>query len=165
MKNEIQYRFAPEPMRSTEAEARKVGGPMKIAGYAALYESTTSLGQFDEVLAAGAFDESNLEDVRFLVDHTGLPLGRTSAGTMTVTPDARGLRYEVSLPDTNRGRELYEAVRRGDISQSSFAFTIDKERWTEKNGRLLRTIERVGLVLDASAVTYPAYELTSVQVV
>lgn len=165
MKNEIQYRFAPEPMRPAEAEARKVGGPMKLAGYAALYDSVTNLGQFNEVIAPGAFDNANLEDVRFLVDHEGLPLGRTSAGTMTVEADLRGLRYEVSLPDTSRGRELYEAVRRGDISQSSFAFTIDSQAWSESNGQLLRTIQRVGLVLDASAVVYPAYQETTVSIV
>ena len=166
MKNEeIQYRTAPVPLSAEPINQRaKDGAGLVLSGYAAVFNETTSLGRFDEMVLPEAFREADLSDVRFLVDHTGVPLGRTASGTMQLETDARGLRYVVNLPDTARGRELYEAVRRGDVSQSSFAFIIEKESWNETNGRLVRSIEKIQTVLDASAVTFPAYANTSVSV-
>lgn len=165
MKSEnIQYRTAPTPIEAKAPEQRQAqGGQMILAGYAAVFNEPTSLGRFDEVITAEAFEAANLEDVRFLVDHSGVPLGRTSAGTMELATDARGLRYKVVLPETARARELYEAVRRGDISQSSFAFRIGREDWEQVDGRLTRFVRSISVVLDTSAVTFPAYEQTTVE--
>jgi len=165
MKSEIQYRQAPEPIKAAPINQRaNDGGQMIVEGYAAVFNQSTNLGQFYELIAPGAFDAADMSDVRFLVDHTGVPLGRSSAGTMSLEIDGQGLRYRVTLPDTARGRELYTAISRGDISQSSFAFTIEAQTWTESNGQLLRSVDKIGTVLDASAVTFPAYPTTSVEI-
>lgn len=164
MHTKINYRKAAGLIKAANVEERQNhGGQMVLEGYAAVYNSFTNLGRFDEVILPGAFDAADITDARFLIDHGGIPLGRTSSGTMVLTPDARGLKYSVTLPETARAAEVYEAVRRGDLSQSSFAFTIAAEDWQTVNGRKTRYIERVGLVVDASVVTYPAYAETTAE--
>ena len=164
MKEKINIRKASGTINAANVEQRqKHGGQMMLEGYAAIYSSFTNLGRFDEVILPGAFNNADLSDARFLIDHAGVPLGRTSAGTMVLTPDARGLKYSVTLPETARAVEVYEAVRRGDLSQSSFAFTIAAEDWQTVEGRRTRYIERVGVVVDASVVTFPAYAETTAE--
>ena len=165
MKSDIQYRTAPDPIQAAPVNQRaKDGGQMIVEGYAAVFNQSTNLGQFYELIAPGAFDGADMSDVRFLIDHTGVPLGRSSSGTMSLEVDSVGLRYRVQLPDTARGRELYTAIQRGDISQSSFAFTIEAQTWTESGGQLLRSVDKIGTVVDASAVTFAAYPTTSVEI-
>jgi HK97 family phage major capsid protein len=90
-----------------------------------------------------------------------MPLARTTNGTLELTTDGRGLFYRAQLADTQEGRDLYKLIQRGDITQSSFAFTIDDDEWTAD--RKLRTIKRVGRLYDVSPVTYPASPTTTVQ--
>ena len=164
MNEKINYRKASGKIYAAEVEQRQNnGGAMILQGYAAIYNSRTDLGQFDEVILSGAFNSADTSDARFLVDHGGIPLGRTSAGTMQLEADAKGLKYTVQLPETARAVELYEAIRRGDLSHSSFAFTIGAEDWKTENGRRVRYIEAINLVVDASVVTFPAYPETSVE--
>lgn len=160
---QVQYRTATAPIAAAATKRNAQGGELRVQGYAALFNEFTDLGQFVEVITPAAFDFADMEDVRFLVDHEGIPLGRSSAGTLTLEVDAKGLRYVATLPNTNRGAELYEAIRRGDVSQSSFAFIIEGENWTEEGGRLVRRVEAIRAVLDVSAVAFPAYAKTSVQ--
>jgi len=134
-----------------------------LEGYAAQYNVTTDLGPFKERIRPGAFTEADMTDVRFLVDHSGIPMGRTVAGTLEVWEDVGGLRYRVALPDTERANELQTAVERGDITQSSFAFTIAEETWDTTTGT--RIIDKIGAVLDVSAVGFPAYETTTITTV
>lgn len=134
-----------------------------LEGYAAQYNVSTDLGPFKERIRPGAFAEADMTDVRFLVDHSGIPMGRTKAGTLEVWEDVGGLRYRVVLPDTERANELQAAVERGDITQSSFAFTIAEETWDTTTGT--RIIDKVGAVLDVSAVGFPAYETTTITTV
>lgn len=90
------------------------------------------------------------------------PLARTSSGTLELKTDETGLYYSFEVPDTSIGRDLLVMIERGDISQSSFAFTIDKETWIEEKGmNPRRVIERMGTIYDVSPVTYPAYKETS----
>jgi len=88
-------------------------------------------------------------------------LGRTTSGTLRLSTDSVGLRYEVDLPDTSIGRDIAELVKRGDITGSSFKFEILGEKRFKENGTEYRTIEDVQL-FDVGPVTYPAYEATSV---
>lgn len=150
-------------LHAIEQTTRQGGADrLRVTGYAAVFDDITALPHFLERVGRKAFAGANLSDVRFLVDHAGLPLARSSAGTLELEVDARGLKYTADLPNTERGRELFEAVRRGDISQSSFAFTIEAQTWTEQDGAPLRTIDQIGAVLDVSAVVFPAYPTTSV---
>ncbi|EOI3477940.1 HK97 family phage prohead protease, partial [Cronobacter dublinensis] len=89
-------------------------------------------------------------------------LGRSSAGTLSLSVDDRGLRYEITAPQTQTIRDLVLApMQRGDISQSSFAFRVarDGERWyQDEDGVVVREITRFSRLLDVSPVTYPAYQ-------
>ena len=134
---------------------------MIITGYASVYGDEYDLGYFTERVAPGAFEGRLDDDVRLLINHEGMPLARTTNGTLELTTDGRGLFYRAQLADTQEGRDLYKLIQRGDITQSSFAFTIDDDEWTAD--RKLRTIKRVGRLYDVSPVTYPASPTTTVQ--
>jgi len=143
------------------AEVRAAGDDsLVVEGYASNFDVEYDLGYFKESVSRGAFDEVLNDDVRFLLNHTGAPLARTTNGTLELSIDETGLKYRAALADTQDGRDLYKLIKRGDITQSSFAFTIDKDEWSED--RSTRTITKVGRLLDTSAVTYPASPSTTV---
>jgi HK97 family phage prohead protease len=134
---------------------------MVLEGYAANFDTTTDLGFFQERIARGAFDNVLQDDVRYLLNHDGMPLARTTNGTLELRVDDNGLYTRAILNDTQLGRDTYKAVKRGDISQMSFAFVIDEQEVdTEAN---LRTVTKVKRLYDVSAVTYPAYPTTTLQ--
>ena len=160
---------APEQVRSQYGEAVELrvsevraasDDTLTVSGYAAVFDDITDIGYFKERIARGAFEGVMQDDVRLLINHTGVPLARTTNGTLDLEVDDTGLRYTARLADTTEGRDLYKLIKRGDISQSSFAFTIADEDWDRKAN--LRTITRMGALLDVSAVTYPAYPTTTV---
>jgi len=132
---------------------------MVIEGYAAVFDQVTNIGPFQEVIDRGAFEGHLNDDVRLLLNHDGAPMARTSNGTLTLRTDDHGLHYTATLVDTTASRDLYAMIQRGDISQSSFAFTIEKEE-RQKDG--VRRVMQVGSILDVSPVTYPAYSTTDV---
>lgn len=131
---------------------------MVVEGYASVFDSVYNIG-FDEIVDRGAFDNVLDDDVRFFFDHGGTPLARTTNGTLQLTVDETGLHYRAELNDTTAGRDLFAAIKRGDVSQSSFAFVIDRET-RDKNG--VRHIESVRQLLDVAAVSYPASPATTV---
>jgi len=141
---------------NNQAVSAASNGPT-VSGYAAVFNQVTDLGKMYERIEPGAFDGADMSDVRLLINHEGLPLARTASGTMALLIDERGLRYVATLDTTEQAHALASAARRGDVSQSSFAFTINRQRFEEHNGKPLRIIEQVGTVLDVSPVTYPAY--------
>ena len=129
------------------AEVRAAGDDaLVVEGYASNFEVEYDLGYFKETVARGAFDGVMEDDVRFLLNHTGAPLARTTNGTLELSVDEQGLKYRAALADTQDGRDLYKLIKRGDISQSSFAFTIEADEWSED--RSTRTITKVGRLLD-----------------
>jgi HK97 family phage prohead protease len=148
------------------AEENEPGTPT-IAGYAAVFNERTDLGYFTEVIKPGAFKRAIKEgqDVRALWNHDpNYVLGRTKAGTLRLEEDKRGLKIEIDPPATNFADDLIESIRRGDVDQMSFAFTAVEEKWTEKDDEpTLRELVDVNLY-DVSAVTYPAYDATTVGV-
>lgn len=149
-----------------QVEARSDdGAPTRLVGYAALFNRDAVIsGLFRERIAPGAFTQAVVrDDVRALFNHdANFVLGRTTSGTLTLSEDGQGLQYDVVPPDTTWARDLMVSVQRGDISQSSFAFSVDDEAWDYSGGDLpLRTVTRATLY-DVSPVTYPAYEATSV---
>jgi uncharacterized protein len=148
----------------------------KLSGYAAVFNEETVIGSsywgFREKILPGAFaDTIKVDDVRALFNHdANLVLGRRAGSekdTLQLREDDHGLRYDIDPPNTTQGRDLVELVKRGDVSQSSFAFIVPKggDDWNYddvQNGQLpLRTISKVQL-MDVSPVTYPAYPTTSV---
>ena len=130
-----------------------------IRGYAAIYNSDSEwMGGFYEQIERGAFDDVMNDDVRAYFNHDeNLLLGRVSSGTLRIGTDARGLFYEVDLPNTTYANDLAELMKRGDVNQSSFAFLIDADRWEQRDGKTYRIIEKVSRLLDVSPVAQPAY--------
>lgn len=133
-----------------------------VIGHAAVFNSLSEdLGGFREKIQPGAFDDVLGNDVRAYFNHDpNYLLGRTEAGTLRLSVDETGLRYELDVPDTTAGRDLKENMRLGNITQSSFAFTIGKDgdAWERaENGADIRTIKKVKRLYDVSPVSLPAY--------
>jgi len=139
--------------------------PKEIGGIAAVINSVTDLGYFEEVIERGAFDNAlNKEyDIRCLFNHEAeLILGRTKANTCNVFVNADGNLEYTWVPDYENPTHMsvVRSIMRGDITQSSFAFTIKEQRWSEstKYGSMgKRTITIIEDLYDVSPVTYPAY--------
>lgn len=138
-------------------------GPGTLVGYAAVFNSPTEIGgYFVEEIAPGAFADTIKGDVRCLFNHSSnFVLGRSKSGTLRLAEDAKGLRFEVDLPDTHTGRDLAKSVNRGDISGCSFDFRAVKQTWDDTKDpphRLLQKLE----ISEISVVTFPAYPDTEV---
>lgn len=135
-----------------------------ISGYAAPYNSESELmyGFFREVIRPGAFDKSLKNDIRALWNHnTAYVLGRTTAGTLDIRSDAKGLFFEVDPPETTWANDLVESIKRGDINQMSFGFTVNEDNWSSlEDGTEMRELLDVDLI-EVSVVTFPAYQATS----
>lgn len=155
--------FTNSEIRVANTESREV------VGYASVFTDTDgnpalseNLGGFREKIDPTCFNsvlaDENL-DCRCLFNHDpNLILGRTTAGTLSLSVDERGLKYSFTAPDTTTGRDLMVSLERGDVSQSSFGFIVEEDDWDEdENGMTIRTIKKVGRLLDVSPVVYPAY--------
>ena len=141
-------------------ELREEGDTLTATGYAAVFDRLSqSLGGFVERIAPGTFRSTLKQaDIRALFNHSpDALLGRSSTGTLRLTEDDQGLRYEIDLPYTSLGRDVAELLRRGDISGSSFGFRTIADEWGEtEDGYPLRTLSEVAL-RDVGPVTFPAY--------
>lgn len=149
------------------AEGQDDDAEMKLEGYAAVFDSETVIsGLFREKIARGAFTKTIKEgDVFAFWNHDdNIVLGRTGAGTLKLSTDERGLRYEVSLSPAPDAQNVWHAVKRGDVTHSSFGFIPVKQTIEEprNEGELpLRILKEVKLI-DVSPVTRAAYNTTSV---
>lgn len=166
----IEHRSYSFEIRAEENDDKNIG---VVTGRPIVYESKTDLGVFDEIIAKGALDDANLKDVRFLVNHdtSKIPLARSrnnnKNSTMQLMPDENGLGIRVNLDVENNSdaRNLYSAIKRGDITGMSFMFTVNGEDWSDiDSDHPTRTITSISNVLEVSAVTFPAYEDTSIGV-
>lgn len=159
------------------AEVRKAGDDpesRRVSGYAAVFGSSSLLlmdwdhGEFEEVIDRNAFEGVIEQSDVFAVlnhDNSRGVLGRSVNGTgsLSLSVDDHGLRYEFDAPRTALGDELLEGLRRGDITASSFAFSVQDERWEEQEDKTYkRTILKIGRLYDVSPVYNPAYPDTSV---
>lgn len=142
-----------------------------LTGRPIVYDSRTDLGWCDEVIARGALDDTDLKDVRFLVNHNTdmIPLARSrnnnANSTMQMIVDDSGMNIRVDLDTENNAeaKSLYSAVERGDIDGMSFMFRVDEDKWEDlESDHPTRTIVKLSKVFEVSAVTFPAYEQTSI---
>jgi HK97 family phage prohead protease/HK97 family phage major capsid protein len=149
--------------RVGEIRAAETDGPaLRLEGYAAKFDTVTNIGPFREKVDAAAFDAVLDQDVRFLINHEGLPLARTKNGTLKMEVRQEGLWMQADMVDTQASRDLYNMVQRGDIDQMSFGFTISPENW-RKDESGVRVISKVNRLLDVSAVTFAAYPTTTLE--
>lgn len=154
----LERRYNPEKAEYRTAD----GAAPELFGYALRFGSTYDMGWFTESVDRTALDGADLGDVRVLFNHdSNIVLGRTKSGTATVGIDDNGLWYRATLPDSPNGQNVKVALERGDVDQSSWGFYILSDTWETRNGREHRRITKVGAVLDASAVTFPANPDTS----
>lgn len=156
-----QVRSLPQNFKTRDAD-----GKLYIEGYFAVFDSPYPLWDgAEEVVKPGAFDSVLTQDVRALVNHdTTLVMGRTTAGTLLLKQDETGLwgQIEVNRDDTD-AMNLYARVQRGDVSQCSFGFDIERETFVDLgDGRCRWEIEKVNPLYEVSVCTFPAYEATSV---
>jgi len=144
-----------------------------LEGTPIVYDSWTDLGWYDEMIDRGALNGADLRDVRFLVNHNTdmIPLARSrnnnANSTMQLMVDPEiGMNIRVNLDTENNfdARALYSAVERGDISGMSFMFRVDSDKWEDiESEHPRRHILAISQVMEVSAVTFPAYEATSIQ--
>jgi uncharacterized protein len=139
-----------------------------LVGYAALWHYLSEdLGGFVELIRPGAFLRSigpGGLDIRALWNHNPEKvLGRSKNGTLALKEDDKGLRVTIRLPDSSLGRDVLEVVRRGDVNQMSFGFTVEQDIWSRdrETGRVLRELLEVRLH-EVSPVTFPAYPSTTI---
>jgi HK97 family phage prohead protease len=170
-------------LHATEVRASKADGKMLVKGYAARYGVLSQLipPGFRERIAPGAFKRilaANPDCVMLFQHDQNVVLGRTTAGTLRLREDSKGLAFECDLPNTQAGRDAYESIKRQDISGCSFAFNLapgmdslqeeevedDSIRGAVKRTirQVVRTIRDFANLFDCSIVTNPAYPGTSV---
>ena len=166
--NDIELRSFDFEVRAEKDEAHG----SYLSGTPIVYEAWTDLGWYDERIADGALADTDLKDVRFLVNHNTdmIPLARSrnnnENSTMQMSvEDGVGMHIRVNLDTENNAeaKALYSAVERGDISGMSFMFTVNGDNWEDVDSdHPKRTITAIRKVMEVSAVTFPAYEQTSI---
>lgn len=161
--NHLDRRFG-----SVELETRAGDAMPRITGYAALHYDPADRGtEFDlrgnglafERILPGAFTGIETADVVALLEHNRENiLGRTTAGTLRLSVDQRGLRFSIDPPDSDVGRRVVESLRRGDLRNSSFGFLIPPggDNWKHEGRHAVREIRRA-TVKEISLVAFPAY--------
>ena len=142
-----------------------------LSGTPIVFDQITDLGFYDEVIERGALDGTDLRDVRFLVNHNTdmIPLARSrnnnenSTMQLEVTDDGMNIRVDLDVENNSEAKALYSAVERGDLDGMSFMFTVEADSWEGIDGdHPKRHVESLGRVFEVSAVTWPAYEATSI---
>ena len=164
MKNEREYRTL-----NLEVEERSEGVEPSyiVRGYASTFEPYVLFEdedgtQYKEVILPTAFDEADLSDVVFRIDHEGAVYARSSAGTLEVGVDEHGLFDRADLSKTARARELFEDILAGNYPKQSFAFTVREDSYDKETHT--RTIHKIAKVFDVSPVSFPANPTTDLGV-
>ena len=154
-------------MIKRNADLRASSEDLKVSGTPIVFEKETVIksifGDYKEIIKRGALDNTDMSDVMLLINHdfSDIPLARSKANTMTLNVDNNGLNIEATLPDTEKGKGIYKALKRGDLDGMSFAFDVDNEEYDEStNTRIIRSISKI---YEVSIVNMPAYEDTKVE--
>lgn len=152
--------------RAQPEEGTETSTPI-IEGHAAVFnqwsENLGGMFPFKEKVIPGAFKDSiNVDDVRALFNHDpNYVLGRNKASTLELKETQKGLLVRITPPDTQWARDLTVSIDRGDITQMSFGFLVEEDKWGSEDGMDIRELHKVKL-FDVSPVTFPAYSQTSV---
>lgn len=159
-----QYRSLVLEIRDTDNDE------MVVEGYATTFNQPYELYRDSELVIneqvdQRSFDEANVGDVIFQMNHEGRVYARTRNNTLEITPDEKGLFIKADLSGTEEGRKLYEEIKGGYLDRMSFGFTVAEDR-TEKTAEnprtYLRTITKIGRLFDVSAVSIPANDFTEI---
>jgi len=163
MKNDREYRDL-----KLEIEERTEGDEPSyiVRGYASTFEPYVLFEedgvQYKEVIDPNAFDECDMSDVVFRVDHEGAVYARSSAGTLKVSVDEHGLKDEADLSKTPNARNLFEDIKAGNYPKQSFAFNVREDSYDKDTHT--RTIKKIKKLFDVSPVSFPANPTTELDV-
>ena len=137
-----------------------------VEGYASTFEPYKLIEidgeDYNERIDPKAFDEADLSDVVYRIDHEGKVYARSSAGSVTLDVDEHGLHQVTDLSRTRAAREHYEDIVAGNYPQMSFAFTVAEDHYDADTRT--RIIDRIAKVFDISAVSFPANPTTELHV-
>ncbi len=164
---DLEVRFAVDAEMRAEDDATRT-----LKGYAAAFGVKTKIrsyaGEFEEWLDRGCFADtlSKGADVRALVEHDPRSLlARTGAGNLILEEDQKGLRFSLTLPDTQLGRDTYENVRVRNFTGMSFGFRPNKMKQDfDERGRLVRVSHQAVDLREITITSMPAYPKTSVAI-
>jgi len=135
----------------------------RVRGYAALFDTDSRDLGFRETISTRAFDGRLEDNVILTFNHDpNLILDRNLGGTLKLSVDERGLIYDAVLPNTTTGKDVAELMRRGLLYESSFAFTVEEDDWSQDGDTTRRTINKIGRLVDVSIVGVGAYANTDV---
>ena len=170
IKSDREYRnFQSFKMTRSENE----GESFVVEGYASTFEpyriAKLEDEEWREQISPEAFDNADMSDVVFLRDHVGQVYARTKNNTIALLPDEKGLFSRTNLSSTSASRGMFEDIESGLYSQMSFAFTVEKDHFTEEiredGSRVItRIIDSIKKVFDISAVAFPANPTTDIGV-
>ena len=136
----------------------------QVEGYASTFEPYVLLNidgeDYSERIDPNAFDDADMTDVVFLLDHSGRVYARTKNNTVTLTVDEHGLQTRIDLSKTEAARSVAEDIAVGNYSQMSFAFSVAKDHFDTETRT--RVIDRIRKVYDISAVAFPANPYTDI---
>jgi HK97 family phage prohead protease len=141
-----------------------------VEGYAAVFDLPSSGLEFIEIIDLGAITNQTINDsdVFAVIDHDRskgvLARSRYGVGSLNLTVDGKGLRYQFEIPDTPVGNELKSHLERGEITASSFSFTVKEEEWSNNNGEYRRHVKKIEKIFDVSPVFEPSYQHTDVSI-
>lgn len=167
MNKKIERRFEVE-LRAIEDEEHGT----HVVGVPIVFDEETDLGWFFEKIDRHALDKADMKDVRFLVNHNTdmIPLARSrnnnanSTMQMWIEEDGLHIRVDLDVEGNSESASLYSAIKRGDVTGMSFMFSVRGEEWNDLDSeKPKRTITEIERVFEVSAVTFPAYEQTSIQ--
>lgn len=167
MKKELETRNYEVKLETRQSEA----GESIVEGRPIVFGEKADIGGwFEETIDRGALDGTDLTDVRLCLNHyTGYVYARSRrnnpSSTMQINTDANGLTFVARLDTKNspKAADFYSAVQRGDIDKMSFMFSVDEDRWEDLDTDYpKRHITKIGTVVEISAVTFPAYDATSI---
>lgn len=158
-------------IRNTNFELRALENDSRmVEGYAIVFNSESNdLGGFQEIIDKRALDGViEKSDILCLLNHNEnkgvLARSKFGKGSLALEVDEKGLKYLFEAPNTALGDELLEGIKRGDITTSSFAFTVGTDNWEKReDGSYLRTIVSIQELYDVSPVYRAAYDATSVK--
>jgi len=153
--------------QNIELRVDSTGDSPVISGYSAVFNSFSEpiMGIFREQIIPGAFADCLKScDVRCLFNHdSNYPLGRMSAGTLSLEEDETGLNMRNTPPDTQAGRDVITSINRRDITGQSFSFNVASkgDKWEETPSGIQRSITKFSDIYDVGPVTFPSYSATS----
>lgn len=138
---------------------------MRATGQAVVFNSPEVMYEYDgvkymEQIDSRAFDEANMKDVVLVINHEGTPAARTRNGTLKLTVRDNGLFVDADLSKSSVGAALHSDIKNGVYDKMSFAFTVKQDSYNKETRT--RTIEKIDRLYDVSAVTFPAYNATSI---